>query len=126
MIKTLIIIGLGGFLGSVCRFLVQQLLSQQILSSYPWGTFVANMLGCFLIGVIFGYTMVNSSLPQEAIWFFATGFCGAFTTFSTFSYEGILLINNERVLIAFLYLGISVFLGLILTWVGMNFGKVLG
>lgn len=126
MIKAVMIIGLGGFIGSVCRYLVQQWVGEHFASDFPWGTFTANIVGCFLIGLVLGYTVLHTEVPQEVVWFFVTGFCGAFTTFSTFSYEGLFLQNNGKMLLSLLYLGGSVITGLVFTWLGLAVSKMVG
>ena len=126
MIKALLIIGCGGFIGSVCRYLLQQYFNQNFSAEYPWGTLTANLVGCFFIGLIFGYALHKTNVPYEFVWFFATGFCGAFTTFSTFSYESLHLLKHGKAFVALAYLSISVIAGLVLTWTGMYLAKWLG
>ena len=118
MIRMLLFVGLGGFLGSICRFLVYDYFFRNGGSDYPWGTFIANIVGCFLIGLILGYVATGNDLAKPIVWFFATGFCGAFTTFSTFSYESIQLLNNAKIILSMAYIALSVFVGLIFTWLG--------
>ena len=124
MIKTLLIIGVGGFAGSICRYLVQHYFVEHYPSDYPWGTFIANVTGCFLIGLIFGLILKGSVINQEVAFLLTAGFCGAFTTFSTFSYEGLLMINQGKILLFMGYTTLSVVLGLICTWAGVGFSKV--
>lgn len=82
--KALLFVFLGGGLGSVLRFLIGKL---NIVYTIPLGTLIANILGSFLIGLILSYTSKHTSINKELILFLATGFCGGFTTFSTFAYE---------------------------------------
>jgi len=114
----LLFVGFGGFLGSICRFLVYDYFFRNVGSYYPWGTFIVNMVGCFLIGLILGYVATGNELAKPIVWFFATGFCGAFTTFSTFSYENIHLLTSSRIILAIAYIALSIFVGLIFTWLG--------
>ncbi|MDA1119043.1 MAG: fluoride efflux transporter CrcB [Bacteroidetes bacterium] len=114
----LLFVGFGGFLGSICRFLIYNYFFRNGGSDYPWGTFAANMIGCFLIGLILGYVVAGNDLSQPLVWFFATGFCGAFTTFSTFAYESINLLNSSKIILSIAYIALSVFVGLLFTWLG--------
>lgn len=84
--KQFILVFLGGGLGSVFRYLISKLLNNT-QNGIPYGTFVANILGSLLIGFILGLAAKNNSLTQSQTLFLATGFCGGFTTFSTFAYE---------------------------------------
>ena len=116
---------MGGFLGSISRYLVRDYFFQNYQTDYPWGTFVVNVVGCFLIGLILGISSTSGSISKEGVWFFSTGFCGAFTTFSTFSYENSMLLSSEKALVVILYIGLSVTVGLIFTWLGLNLAKLL-
>ena len=77
---------IGGGLGSTLRFLIGKWLNSTE-TGLPYGTFAANIIGSFLIGIILGFASKNNGLTQSQILFLATGFCGGFTTFSTFAYE---------------------------------------
>lgn len=82
--KALLFVFLGGGLGSVVRFLIGKL---NIIYTIPLGTLIVNILGSFLIGLILSYSSKHTNINKELILFLATGFCGGFTTFSTFAYE---------------------------------------
>ncbi|SED66095.1 camphor resistance protein CrcB [Tenacibaculum sp. MAR_2010_89] len=84
--KQLLLIFIGGGAGSVLRYLVGKLLNNS-QTGIPYGTFVANILGSLLIGIILGFAAKNETLTQNHTLLLATGFCGGFTTFSTFAYE---------------------------------------
>lgn len=84
--KQLLLIFIGGGTGSVLRYLVGKLLNNS-QNGIPYGTFVANILGSLLIGIILGFAAKNETLTQNYTLLLATGFCGGFTTFSTFAYE---------------------------------------
>lgn len=126
MIKTLLIIGFGGFLGSMMRYIIHHYFAQNYSGDYPWGTFAANMIGCFIIGIIFGLVAQGNGLSKELVFFLTVGFCGALTTFSTFSYENVLMLNGGKLFLALVYTGFSYTVGLALTWMGMNVPKMLG
>ena len=111
MTKTFIFIFLGGGLGSVLRFSVQQMLHERIVSySFPWATFTVNILGSFLIGLF--YTLsARFNLSTEVR--LTTGLCGGFTTFSTFSNDGVILLKQELYGLFFTYFILSITLGVI-------------
>lgn len=119
--KTLLYIFLGGGLGSVLRFLTSQYTSKLwIINQFPIGTFLVNILGCFLIGIFFSYfAKVESYLK----FFLMAGICGGFTTFSTFSLENFILWQNGSYLTLILYSILSVILGVIAIFCGLHFIK---
>ncbi|MCA0153591.1 fluoride efflux transporter CrcB [Winogradskyella vincentii] len=84
--KHILLVFFGGGLGSVLRYLIGKWLNSSS-DGIPYGTFMANILGSLLIGVILGLASKNNSLTQSQTLLLATGFCGGFTTFSTFAYE---------------------------------------
>ncbi len=118
MIKHLIYIGAGGFVGSVLRFLVSKLINGFAVSPFPFGTLVVNIAGCFLIGLFYGLTEKGLLLNTEWRLFLMVGICGGFTTFSTFAQENILLLKNSAFLYTALYISISVFLGMLAAYAG--------
>lgn len=84
--KQLVLVFLGGGIGSALRYWIGKYLNSTI-TGIPYGTFVANILGSLLIGIILGLSLKQNTLSQNTVLFLATGFCGGFTTFSTFAYE---------------------------------------
>ncbi len=84
--KSLLLVFFGGGIGSVLRFVIGKYLNSSE-TGIPYGTFAANIIGSLLIGVILGLAVKNQSLSNNQVLFLATGFCGGFTTFSTFAYE---------------------------------------
>ena len=119
MKKIILIIGVGGFIGSVCRYLLSLAIQNKILSAFPFGTLMVNVTGCFIIGIIYGLSEKGEIITPEWRLFLATGICGGFTTFSTFTYESISLIRSSEYFYASVYAGISVFAGLIATYLGL-------
>jgi fluoride exporter len=124
MIRLLIAIGAGGFLGSISRFLLSRAVQNNIISVFPFGTFLVNILGCFLIGVIYGLSDRSALFTSGWKMFLTVGFCGGFTTFSTFSNESLGLIRDGAYLYFLIYAGLSVFIGIAATLTGINIIKI--
>jgi CrcB protein len=125
MIRTLLLVGAGGFLGSISRYLASRFLQNTIPSSFPYGTFFVNIAGCLLIGIIYGFSERSSLLTPGWKLFLAAGFCGGFTTFSTFANENLALLRDGEFFYFFLYTGLSVFLGIAATFIGVLMTKIL-
>jgi CrcB protein len=123
-IQNLLIIGIGGFIGSISRYACSYYLDRWLRSIYPWGTFAVNITGCFLLGFILGLTG-HGHLSERWRFFLAAGFCGSFTTFSTFAAEGIGLYEKDLTFLSFLYLAGSVVTGVLMAGAGMWVGKQL-
>lgn len=124
MIKTLLFIGLGGGIGSIFRFLTSLWVQKMNPSQFfPWATFITNGIGCFLIGIFMGYFIKNGLLDSQLKWFLVTGFCGGFTTFSTFGFENIQLLQQQQYLLALTYTLISVCVGITAVFLGLWFTR---
>ena len=119
MDRTLILVGIGGLFGSVLRYLVAIFFARQAASTFPYGTFVVNLAGCFFIGVVFALSEKGNLISPEWRILLTTGFCGGFTTFSTFSYESLRLIQDGEILFVSAYIAGSVIIGLAATYLGM-------
>jgi CrcB protein len=113
--KEIAIVFIGGGLGSVLRFSVGKLFISS-LSKFPMATFLVNIIGCFLIGLLVAYFSKSENSFYKLL--LITGFCGGFTTFSTFSNETILLLKNNQIILAAIYIISSLLLGLLATFVG--------
>jgi len=119
MNRILLLIGSGSFIGGISRFLTSRYIQQHVLSDFPFGTFVVNILGCFLIGMFFGISQRAEVLSIEARMFLTVGFCGGFTTFSTFSNESLAMIRDGNIFYVALYAGGSVVIGILATYLGI-------
>ena len=118
MIRNFLLVALGGAGGSVLRYLLSN-----INTSFPWGTFAVNVLGSFLIGLLVGL-MSKGVLSPEMKLLLVTGFCGGFTTFSTFANESFSMMKAGDVLLTALYVGVSVIIGILAVWGGMTLSNI--
>jgi len=112
-----IIVGLGGFLGSISRYYIYTL-EERIQPQFPWATLFVNVIGCLIAGLLIGWTSKNLSEYRQVLLFSLIGFLGAFTTFSAFSVQTLQLIRANQVLLAVTNIIISVSLGLMSVWLG--------
>jgi CrcB protein len=124
MTKILFIIGTGSFLGGVSRFLTSRFIQNTVISSFPYGTFVVNIIGCFLIGLFYGLSERGNIIGPEWRMFLTVGFCGGFTTFSTFANENVALLRDGNILYFALYTSLSVFVGILATYLGNLVTKI--
>lgn len=125
MLKILLFIGSGSFLGGIARYLLSRSIQNTVITSFPLGTFWVNITGCFLIGLIYGLSDRGTPISNELRLFLAVGFCGGFTTFSTFSHENLAMLRDGSILYFSLYAGLSVFLGLLVTFGGHALTKII-
>ena len=120
--KSYLLIALFGAFGTVARFSVVQITPKIFQSTFPIGTLVVNLLGCFLIGLFSGILNTKFiSIDENFKNYITIGFLGGFTTFSSFSQDFFNLINNSNYLLAFIYIFISVFFGLLMFYLGDKF-----
>lgn len=123
MIKAMFIAGLGGFLGTCLRFLVGKLAHHLCASPFPWGTFAVNLIGSFIIGIFFGLAEKSHLISTQMNVFLITGFCGGFTTFSSFSDDLFLLLQQKHWSYLSIYLIGSLAAGIVLVWLGRSLIK---
>lgn len=121
--KIILAIGTGSFIGGVLRYLLSQMVQTKFLTTFPFGTLTVNIIGCFLIGLVFGLTD-RGNLTQEWRLFLATGLLGGFTTFSAFSIESLSLFRDGQFFYATAYISSSVVVGIIATFIGFAIIKL--
>ncbi len=116
--KQLLLVFLGGGLGSVLRYILSIFLNNSE-TGIPLGTITANIAGSLLIGLILGFALKNHSLSSESVLFLATGFCGGFTTFATFAYENHVFLKSGDFMTFAIYTLATLFIGFIMVFVGI-------
>lgn len=119
MFKLMLLAGAGGFIGTCCRFLTNRFYLTYFKTTLPLATFTVNILGCFIVGLILGLMTRAGIVSPKMNAFLVVGFCGGFTTFSTFSYETFTLGMNGDVLTSIFYAAGSMIVGLIAVWLGI-------
>lgn len=112
--RNWVFVALGGALGAVCRYFISRLVD----SSFPLGTLAVNLAGSLLIGVLVGFVNRGMMSPEMKL-LLVTGFCGAFTTFSTFANEAFSMLRVGDVMLMAVYVGLSVALGIVAVYAGL-------
>jgi CrcB protein len=124
MLKFVAIIGVGSFIGGICRYLVGYVFEKYFEISFPLGTLTINIVGSLIIGIIYGLVSKGMISPEWRF-FLATGFCGGFTTFSSFAYENVAMMEARLYFQTALYIGASVVIGLAAAYFGAMIGKAI-
>jgi CrcB protein len=112
MIKNILLVGLGGSVGSIARYLCQKWFAENVQHPFPWGTFFVNIVGCFLIGLIYAIAEKTTLLSPSTRLLLITGLCGGFTTFSAFAFENMELLRSGDTTYFFLYIIASIVVGI--------------
>ena len=119
MLKTILLVGTGGFAGSVMRYLVQVFVEKGLSSTFPYGTLIANVAGSFIIGMVFALADKGNLMNAEWRMFLAVGVCGGFTTFSSFAYNNFSMLKENAWGPLSLNVMGSLLLGLIAVYLGV-------
>lgn len=125
MLKSLLIVGTGSFIGGAMRYLLSTYIKNMYGQTFPWGTLVVNLLGCFVFGIIFALFSKHNSADNTFCLLLTTGICGGFTTFSTFANESVQMIQNGNIGEFIGYMATSVIVGIALIALGYWIVKVL-
>lgn len=122
---NVLLVGIGGGLGAAARYLMGLWIAARLGAGFPWGTFFVNVTGSFVIGIVL-ILVERGALPAEARLFVAVGICGGYTTFSSFSYETLQLLNGGDVGHFLLNAFGQLFFCLLAVYLGVVFARLLG
>ena len=120
MFRMMLLAGCGGFVGTALRYLVGRVMPHLTHSQFPWATLIVNLVGCFVIGLLFGAAERGGWLTPQWSAVLITGFCGGFTTFSTFADDMFLLTQGRQWLPLAAYVVMSLAVGFVLVWLGRS------
>ncbi len=123
MVKNILLVGIGGGIGSILRYLTSVYFTKNIQTIFPTGTFAVNIIGCLAVGILYGLFERQYMSNPELKLLFITGFCGGYTTFSAFAAENVSLFQSGNSFIAFAYIASSILLGLLAVWAGIILTK---
>lgn len=118
MIRNIILAGIGGGIGSALRYLFSQLVRN---NNFPLSTLLINIIGSLIIGIIFGFNLKHAGWSENWKILLTAGFCGGFTTFSAFSYENVLLLQQGKYTLSILYIFSSIIAGILATYIGFKY-----
>ncbi len=119
--QQILLVAIGGAAGSVLRFLCGTAVAQRVETTMPYGTLAVNLIGSLIIGILWGLLSKDSTLNSWLVPLFMIGFCGGFTTFSSFSLENMKLLESGQWMTALTYILSSNILGITLAFVGYRF-----
>jgi CrcB protein len=120
-----LLVGIGGCLGSILRFWLGSYIGSKMGTRFPYGTFVVNITGSFLVGLIFAWLTVRTSWSPNWRYLIPIGFIGGYTTFSSFEYETLRTIQDGQIGLGLLYVAASVVVGFVAVWGGMIAGRAI-
>ena len=119
MLKSILLVGLGGGVGSILRYLTSLLSHRSFGDKFPFGTIIVNIVGCLIVGILIGLLSKINPADTNMKILLITGFCGGFTTFSALSAESFAMIESGNILTAILYIAGSIIIGLLAVWLGL-------
>ncbi|MDD4295230.1 MAG: fluoride efflux transporter CrcB [Candidatus Omnitrophica bacterium] len=122
--KQILSLVIGGALGTVFRYLIYIVTYSKTHAGYSWGTFSVNCIGCFVMGFAYAFFSGKISMDESLRLMIVVGFCGAFTTFSSFVFENFCFIRDGQILLSFINIIGGVILGLACLWLGMVLGEL--
>ena len=121
-IRNIIAVGAGSFIGGIARYLVS-LAMKGISKGFPWATVLVNLIGCLIIGLLWGFLSRNASESTSWGLFLTVGLCGGFTTFSTFSKEALTMLQTGQIWGFACYIALSILAGIALVALGYYIGR---
>ena len=124
MLKNILLVAAGGSIGAVSRYLISVWASQKIGQSFPYGTLIANVAGCFMIGAFMAIAVERLGISAQWRLFFTVGFVGGLTTFSSFSYETFKLVDEAGFHMAMANILANMAAGFFATWAGISLGRL--
>lgn len=125
MLKTIMLVGSGGFVGSVARYYISKIVQESSYTSFPIGTLSINIIGSLIIGLLLGLALKHPSFSVEWRMVLMVGFCGGFTTFSTFTSENLKLMQDGQFFYVLMYTGLSILLGFLAVYLGYIVSKII-
>ncbi|MQP25885.1 fluoride efflux transporter CrcB [Flavobacterium sp. LMO8] len=125
MLKTILLVGIGGAIGSIFRYVTHWATTKYFQGSFPLSTFLVNILGSLLIGLFIGYLGKHFPENHPLKFLLIVGFCGGFTTFSSFALENYNLLQNNQQITAYIYMASSIILTISAVGLGSYLAKYL-
>ena len=125
MLRNLLLAGTGGFIGSMLRYFIQIVFEKNLSGTFPYGTMTANILGSFIIGVVFALSEKGNIISPEWRIFLTVGVCGGFTTFSAFAYNNFMMIKENSLIPFLINTGGNIFLGILAVFLGVAFIRII-
>jgi CrcB protein len=120
-----LMVGIGGCLGSILRFWLGSYIGNKMGTRFPYGTFVINITGSFLIGLVFALLTVKTEWSPNWRYLIPIGFIGGYTTFSSFEFETLRTMQDGQIGLGLLYVAASVVVGFVAVWGGMIAGRAM-
>lgn len=124
-LTNLLIVGAGSCLGGMARYVASRSVDAVCHAAFPWGTLLVNIAGCFIIGLVYGFIDKGFQLSDTMRLFITVGFCGGFTTFSTFMHENYLLLTGSHLLTSVAYILASILAGFLMLYLAYHLTRLM-
>jgi CrcB protein len=119
----LLLVGSGGFLGSIARYITSKSIDEKVNSIFPYGTLAVNIIGSFIIGMLYALLLRKAGITENHRLLLGTGFCGGFTTYSAFAFENVNLLQQKLLSVSLLYVFLTLVMGFLAVLAGLTLGK---